>query len=812
MNIWLNEITRAWRASLRRPGFLLLASGVLALGIGASVAVTALIDQVLLRPVPVPQVERLAVIGPLQGNGSGHATAVSPMQYQALDGLEGVVSHGLAQYGPRVNIAGEGAPELVPATYADHGLLPTLGLVPVLGRNFTEQEDSPHGPRAVLLGHGFWQRRYGGARQVLGRTLEVEGSAYTIVGVLPASFDRLTFAGDVVLPLALPPGSRSDGTNYVAVVRLGSTGKLARVAAQADTRLKGLYAGMPAEAQAYWQHVHFGAEPFASWQHAAARPVLALFLASALFVMLIALVNLTNLMLLRSLSRVHEGAVRHALGAPLLRLALPALSEGLLVGMAGGIGGVLAARLGLELLRGTMPVEWIPDGQLRIAAWVCAVALAAAVGGALLSAALGVWRGRATASVEELREGGRSGIGVRGGRLGRALVIAQVALATVLLGEAGLFLHVLYEGARTPLGFASEGILTFELAPVRTRYPDAVAVQNLSERLVERLRSVPGATAATATTNLPADLWSGQFNLGGLHAPGGESFSSQYRGVGPAYFGLFGIPLVEGRAFTRSDVRGGEPVTIVSRSLARRRYGGHALGQLIQRESAGTWSARIVGVADDTRQFGPLEEPPEIVYLPLAQIPEDALATFRSFEPMRFALRGKGDPNDWRDAVRAAVAEVAPDQPAANLRPMRDIVRSTTADLRMELLLVGIFASLALLLAATGMYAVMAVAVTAREREFGVRAALGAAPARLVRLVLRGGLLQISTGLAIGVVTTAALVGASRALLGDIGREGLDPPALAGVCLLLAVTGVLACLWPALRAGQVPPMKALRGE
>jgi predicted permease len=809
VNIWLAEIWRAWRASLRRPGFLLLASGVLALGVGSTVAVSTLIDQVLLRPLPVPQASQLLVAGPWNRD---HVSAVSPQQYQHMQSLHGVRSMGLIQDGPKVNIAGGGVPELVSAVYADRGLLPTVGLPMQLGRNFNDAEDRPHGPQVAILSHGFWQRRYGGDPGVIGRNVLVEGAPHAIIGVLPQDFDALGFDGDIMLPTALPANSRNDGTNYMALVRLADGADARAVSAEVDARLRAMYVELGGDD--FWKRAHFATQPFGAWRHGDARHVLTLFLTSALFVLLIALVNLTNLMLLRALSRNHDAAVRSALGAPALRLVLPALGEGLLVGIVGALLGLLLAWLGLGVLQGHIPAEWLPGSNLHVGATAWLVALSIGLVGALLAAMLGLWRGRRAATVDELREGGRSGLGVRSGRLGRVLVVAQVALATALLSAAGLFLHTLYDAARTPLGFASDGILTFELAPVNADYPDAAAVAGLSERLLERLRAIPGVTAATSTTNLPADLWSGQFNLGGLHVPGGEDvFNTQYRGVDPGFFGLFDIPLREGRAFGRGDVRGGEPVAIVNRAMAQTYYGGHALGQTIQRGSGtGMWSARIVGVVGNTNQFGPLEEQPEVLYVPLAQMTDDTMRVFRSFEPMRFALRGQGDPNAWRTAIRKAVDEVAPNQPIANLRTMHGIVRSTTADMRLNLLLVGIFAGLALLLAAAGMYAVMAVAVAAREREFGVRSALGAAPSRLTRLVLRGGLLQIALGLVLGVGLALSLSGVLRAVMEDIGRSTIDPLALAGVCALLAIAGLVACLLPAMRAGRVHPMRALRGE
>jgi hypothetical protein len=337
MNAWLGEIWRSWRASLRRPGFLLLASGVLALGIGASVAVFTLVDQVLMQPLPLADAPRIVVVGPLE---DGQVSNASPQQYQHLMPLGGVESMGLAFSGPPVNIAGDGRPEVVSATYVDHTLLPTLGLRPVLGRNFTAQEDLPHGPHVVLLDHGFWERRYNGDPKVLGQTLLVKGSTYTIVGVLPKSFDALAFSGDVVLPLGLPANTTDDGTNYVAVARLAPGASPRTVAAEVETRMHAMYAAMTGYPFASgWLKAHFGAQPITAWQHTDAHSALTLFMACALFVLLTALVNLVNLMLLRSLSRAHDSAVRGALGAPPLRLALPALAEGLLIGVLGALVG-----------------------------------------------------------------------------------------------------------------------------------------------------------------------------------------------------------------------------------------------------------------------------------------------------------------------------------------------------------------------------------------------------------------------------------------------------------------------------------------
>lgn len=809
MNIWLVEIWRSWRASLRRPGFLLLASGVLALGIGASVAVLALIQNTLLKPSSLPQVERVVVLGQVM---HGHVQVISKAGYQHLGKPDGIESMGLLGGGTVANIAGAGEPEQVTVAYFDRGLLPTLGLNPALGRNFSAQEDRPNGPKVVMLSHGLWLRRYGGDPQVVGRGMQVDGVTHMIVGVLPANFGEVMDEGAIALPMALPANSDDGGTNYVAIARLATGADLERVSAQVDARLRAMYRdlGYP-----HWERARAGAEGLLAWQHQEARPLLMLFLASALLVLLIALVNLVNLMLLRMLSRGHDAAVRAALGAPSIRLMLPALGEGALIGLCGASLGMGLAILGLALLQGAIPAEWLSAGRVRLGGLAWALASAVGLAGALLAAVLGLWRSRTAATVDELRAGGRSGLGVRSGRLGRVLVVAQVALAAILLSAAGVIAHALYDASQRPLGFDTGNILTFEVAPVQTLYPDGTSVQDLSQHLLDRLRAIPGVTGVTVTTNLPSGGQTDQFNMGDVHLPGGPEFYTQYHGVAPGFFELFGIRLRKGRGFERGDRRGTEPVAIVSQNLADAQFGGDALGKTIQQgEGAHMWSARIVGVAADTYQRGPLRPTEPMLYLPLAQMPEETLALFRSFEPLRFALRGHGDPMQWRDAVRQAMAEIAPGQPFANLRTMQAIVHQTTAQARLNLLLVGLFSALALVLAAAGLYAVMAVAVAAREREFGVRLALGAPPARLMRQVLRGGLTQIAIGLLIGTSIAMALTRALSSLLMPLlhRASGFDPVALLGVCLVLAAAGLLACLLPAIRAARVHPMYALRGQ
>ncbi|MFK2877557.1 ABC transporter permease [Rhodanobacter hydrolyticus] len=817
MNTWLTEIGQAWRASLRRPGFLLLAAGVLALGVGSASAVFTMIDGVLLRPMPYPEPQRLVALGEVE---QGNVVGASPQQYQQLAGLPGADSLGIFKSDPlATNIAGDGEPVQVQAQEFDHTLLPTLRVQPVLGRNFTAPEDQPHGAPAVLLYHGFWLRRFGGNPAVVGKTMQVEGVAHTIVGVLPAGFDL--GQASIALPVAFRANTPNDSTDYTAVARLAPGFSREALAAQVQTRLHAFYVtqGHKAYASDYWLRAHFGTQDFGAEEHQGSRATSLMWLASAALLLLIALVNLTNLMMLRAMGRSHDASVRGALGASPWRVALPSMAEGVLVGLLGVLLGQALAGMGLSAIRTWMPADWMvvdwtrPGGlSLGWSAW--ALAIAVGLFGALVATLLGLWRGHAALSADSLREGGRSGFSRRSGLLGRVLVIAQVALASLLLCAAGVFLRTLLDNAKVDLGFDARGVLTFELAPVKTTYPDAASVQLLSQRLVERLRQIPGVRQAAVGTNLPAGDFSGQWRMN-MHVPGGEDFNAQLHAADPGFFGVFGIRLLQGRLFADADVRGGEAVAIVNQKFADQHYHGRALGQIIQRGSgADMLSARIVGVVASTWQFGP-EDPDAatpILYLPLAQMPDDILRAFRTYEPLRFAIKVQGSPDGYGDAVKQAVAEVAPYQPINHVYSMAWIVRDITRDTKFDLMLVGLLGGLALLLAGVGMYAVMAVAVAAREREFGVRAALGASPRRLLLLVLRGGLLQIVLGLAAGVVLGAAGAGVLRAVVVQLGRSVFDPWAVLVACVVLACAGVLACLVPAVRAGRTAPMHALRGE
>ncbi len=806
--VW-HEARQSWRGLLRRPGYLLLAVLTLALGVATTTAVVALLDQAVLRPLPFPQPDRLVTLGYAVGP---QRNVAAPGYYPPLRRLEGVQSAGLMRGFPiNTNIARGEHAEVVQSLSADQGVLDTLGLPLALGRNFNDEENRPGGPQAVIVSHGFWQRHFDGDPAAIGQTLQVEGRAVPVIGVLPASF-QWADPFDLIQSLQPDLNATNLSTNEVIVARMRPDTDLRTVSAQTAEAIKGLLRNHSGMNERWWQQLQENppnALPMkTSIYTAQSGNMLWLFFGAAACVLLIAAINLASLMLLRALGRSHDSAVRAALGAPLGRLSLPALAEGALVGLLGSVAGLLLAWAGLRLLGGLVPIDWLRGEPVRLGTTSLLFALVCGLATALLAALLGVLRGRRSNLAVELVGGGRGGWSLHAGRLGRVLVIAQVSVAVVLLVGAALFTRTLQKLSDVPMGFETRSAVVFTLAPVKERYanaPDAVA---LGDQVLERLRREPGIAQAGASTNPPAGR---QLNWN-VSVADGQDITVQYRLATPGFLDVFRIPILAGRGIAQSDVAGAEPVCLVSASFAARYLDGDALGRIVTLPDDGGDNSirmRVVGVVGDVRQAGPAHPAPPMVYQPMAQMSEPMWQLLRGFGAMTYAVRlhGEGLGADER-GLREAIAEVAPQQPIADLEPMEVTVAATTRGQRLNLLLVGIFAGLALLLASVGLYAVMATAVAARTHEFGVRAALGAEPGRLLRQVLREAGLQIGIGLAVGLGIAMALSRLIERLL--FGVQVADPLAIALVVVALVAAGLLAALVPARRAAAVSPMQALR--
>lgn len=805
MSPLFSTLRQSWRAALRRPGLLALAGTTLALGIGACAAVFALVDAVLLTPPPFAQPDRLVVVGT---DGRPWST-ISPQQYQLLDGVAGIASLG-SHFAPKdVNVAADSSdPELVGAWPVDAGLLPTLGVAPVLGRNFSAEEDRPNGPRAALIGHAFWQRHFSGDANVVGRSLLIDGVATPVVGVLPATF-RLDGSPDVLLPLALPANSQDGATNLLVIARLADGATPASAGAAVEAHLQ---ARLRERGVSYTNFdPRFTTTTLAHNLGQTARPVLLLFLACAACVLLLVAVNLSNLMLLRALARGHDSAVRSALGASTAQLALPALGEGLLIGGIGALGGLALAAVALRIARAWLPPSWLDPQDAAVGANTIVLAFAAALAVALLATLFGAWRGRSGDAARELAAGTRLGSSIAAQRFGRLLVVAQASLATLLLASSALLAHSLWKLSRVDLGFDARGVITLRLNPAKALYPDTASVQHFAQTVLDRLRAEPGVRDAALTTTLPIGA---QLNVS-MRLPDGSlpPEAPQYRAVSTRSFETFGIPLVAGRAFVESDRAGSEPVAIVNAAFAQRYLRGEAVGQSIKVDDSADLRMplmRIVGVVGDVRQFGPQEEAPAIAYVPLAQVPDAFFDLVRQFAALNAAVRVDGAPAPYFERLRALLRGIDARQGVANLRLFERDVADATAPQRMNAVLVGSFATLATLLAGVGLYSVTAVAVATRRREYGVRAALGAAPGRLLRGVVARGVADVAIGLGLGLALAMVAAGLLDRFLFGVGAA--DPLALAATVAVLLLAGLAATTLPALRAARIAPMTALRND
>lgn len=813
--LWLDESAQAWRGLLRRPGYLLLASFTLALGVATSTIVYSMIDQALLRPLPFERQDRLVTLG-MQGVGErGYISqnVAAPAFLAAARRMDTMSSVGMVSRNTRAtNIARADLAEVVSGLSADRGFLRTLDVRLLLGRNFTEDEDRPDGPPAAIVSHALWQRAFGGDPAIVGQGLLVEGRAVPVVGVLPPGFvwpDRF----DVLLPLQPDVASTSTATNEYIVGRMRPDVSLLSASAEADAAMRPVMAGQTRSEAAREQlaRVRFNALPLQESVYSSrSGTILWMFLAASLCVLAIAAFNLGNLMLLRSLARDHDAAVRAALGATNGRLALPVFAEAALIGLLGAVGGVALAWSGLRLLTGWVPPEWLRGEAPALGMGALAFALLAGGFVAALGALLGVLRGRRRSALASLGREGQAGLGRGAGRLARGLIVVQVGVAAMLLLGASLFGLSLRNLSQMPMGFESGSIVTFALSPVRAQIEDAAAVQRQTRDVVLALEREPGVELAGASTNLPTGS---QLNMY-MELPDGRGVSAQYRPVTARFMEIFGIPVLAGRGFDASlDQAGSEPVAVVSEAFAREYLDGDAVGRVIRviDGTDGFTAVRVVGVAGDVRQYGPAEPAPPILYVSLDQIGPELWALLRDYIPLRYALKvAPGMEGSIAGRLHDLIRQASPNQPIADVETMQAVIAATTRDQKLNLLLVGLFSVLALLLAAVGLYAVMAVAVAARKHEFGVRSALGAPPARLLRQVLMEGGRQVALGLAIGLAVALAMSRLLQSFL--FGVDAADPVAIATVVLVLAGAGVAACLLPAVRAAGVPPIQAMRTD
>lgn len=813
----LQDARYALRTLRRSPGFTAVALVTLALGIGITTAIFSVVDAVLLRPLPYSDPDRIVQVETRwEDQSSGN---ISPAEYIDFRELPGFAAFGVYGFGA-LNLTGDGEPQRVRVSFPSAGVFPALGVGPLLGRVFTAEEDHADLPVA-LLSEGFWRQRFAASPDVIGRTIALNDRELEVIGVMPADFQLPADIASgqraaIFAPLGIDPAQvdlTERGSHFLrGVGRLApgvTPGDGARVTEQMAEAMVAKYPGeYPAD-----MRFSATARPITETVLGSARPALLVLSGAVLFVLLIVCANLSSLLLSRAESRRRELAMRVALGADRGRLLRQLLVESCVLALAGGILGLGVAHGGVELLLALQPpnVPRLESAGLdpRVAGFALAVAVLTGLGVGLLPA-LQISRAKLSGPLKE----GRGQTRARSSeRSRRALVTAQIALALALLTGAGLFTRSFLALYSVDPGFRPENVLTAQLSPPSSRYPDDESITGFYRRLIAELSQQPGVAAAGAVTNLPlaTSLGDLNFEIEGRPVPeGAVSPRADWQVVTPGYLEAMGIPLLRGRSIEASDGADAPGVVVISEELAATYWPGEdALGRRFRLGGgSGPGWVTVIGIVGNVIHTGLDAEPRPQLYLAHEQF-----RFWGSGDPvysMTLALRSEGAPAALTGTVRQAVRGLDPALPVAEVRVMEDVVSASLARPRLiASLLVG-FSVLALVLAAVGIYGVISYGVSTRAQEFGIRMALGALSRDVIGLVIRRGLLMVLAGTVAGLLISLAV----GRLLGGLlfGVSPTDPTTLIAVSAVLVAAGVLASYVPASRATRVDPMVTLRAE
>ena len=811
---WLSSLAQdagyAWRSLSRAPAFALIAICTLGLGIGATTSIFSVVHAVLLRSLPYAESDELVVIWNNYAGTIEHA-AVAPAEFADIVERQRAFAAVSAVSRETANLTGDGEPERVSTYVASPSLLDVLGVRPERGRGFLESDGQAGADPVVVLSHALWQRRFGGDAAIVGRTIQVNGRTRTVIGVLPreARFPEsplgfLAERAEMFVPYDwMRAREEPRGSQYLGVVarlRDGVSGSAGQ--ADLDAIAATFKADHPARyADAYdWKLM---AVPLREMMVGEVRPALLVVLGAVGMVLLIACVNIANLLLARGAARQRELAIRTSLGAGRSRIIRQLLTESMLLALAGAALGIALAWAGVRGLIALDPGNIPRLDAARIDGTMLLFAVALSLGaGMLFGLAPALQQSRVDMHMT-LRAGSRGDVAGLARRVRAALVTAQVAMAIVVLIGAGLLVRSFLELQRVDLGIAPRGVLTFQLIPPAASHP-AATLPDFHRRLDEQLRAVPGVTGVGAVYPLPTseEGWSGSFGITGRATPEGSAEPhAEYVVASPGYFETLGVALRSGRLFTNADDRESPAVAIVDEVLERTWWPGEsAIGKRLDLFGDTARTATIVGVVAHTRTAGPRVPGEGQLYMPFLQRPQ---------RPMYYVVRG-ASPASLAPAVRAVVRSLDPALPLAKLRTMDDLVSRASARERFSMLLVAAFAATALLLASIGLYGVLTYVVSRRVRELGVRVALGATPSSVRRLVVSDGLRLVLIGVVAGIAAAAALSRAAESLLFEV--TALDPLTYAAVAGAVIVVSLAACWIPAARASRVDPVEALRGD
>jgi len=797
------DVGYALRTLRRTPGFTVTVLLVTALGIGANSAAFSLTDYVLLRPLPFADQARLVAVWQGQRPGRGHWEA-SPTNYREWKKAPAFESMG-ASWIISANLVGRGQPQRLDGAAVTAEMLPMLGATPLVGRSFTADDDRDGAPSTVLLSWGLWQSAFGGDERALGQTITLDGEPFTIIGVMPAGFAYPLRETQFWKPMRFDANAFSDASNtYLRVVgKLERGATLAEASAELDSISTALERAHPEEDKSIVATV----TPLHEDVAYRSRTLVLTLAGAALCVLFIACLNIANLFLARALMRRRELALRAALGAGRARLVRQLVTESFLVAVAGGALGVALSALALPLLTALvpadLPVRQMPSIDLR----VLFAAAAATVLAALFFGVVPSLRACRGIDAQAIREGARGDVGGRRSRLVRILVVAEVAASLVLLVSSGLLLRTLWRIQSRDPGFRAGGVLSLRTWLPLPKYQNTADRARFYDRVLERTRALPGVESAAYASFLPMAFGGGIWpvTITGEPPTKGVKPDVSLRYVTPKYFATLGVPLRAGRDVGDGDGQDRPMVAVVSESFARRHWPGQE--PLGKRFTVAFAERTVVGVVGDVRVRGPERDPEPQVYLPYRQVPDGWLPFYA---PKDLAVRAAGDPTTLLPALRAIIHDVDPEQPISNVRLLDDIVEAQTAPRRTQLDVILTFAGLAFLLAAIGIYGLLSFAVSNRAQELGVRMALGATPAGIMRMVLREGLTLAAAGVVLGLAAAWAAGRSLEALL--VGVTPSDRATLAVSLALVLVMTLAGSLVPSWRASRLDPATVMRAE
>jgi putative ABC transport system permease protein len=794
------DLRYAVRTLRRSPVFTAATVLTMALTIGANTAIFSVVNAVLIRPLPFASPDRLMQVSEKNDKLNLSNFAASVLNYLSWKEQNRSFQELGAVGGGTYTLTGRGDPEQFNGATISPSLMPILGIQPVLGRGFREGDDRPGSAPVALISEALWRHRFAGERSAVGAHMTLNGVDYTIVGIAPAGLPFLT-TGDIWTPLTIDPG-REIRLNHVITVygrlRAGVTPRQAQ--SEMDLVATRVGAQFP-EVKDWGIHLlDFTGTIIPDSLHTA----LLVLQGAVGFVLLIACANIANLLLSRAASRQKEIAIRTALGASRKRTLVQLLTESLLLSLAGGVAGLLAALWSIGIVNRSLPQGLLPVPEVAVDSSVLLFAAGIALVTGLLFGLAPAWHAARTDLNTVLKQGSRSSIGGQRLIVRNGLVAGELALATILLVGAGLLLQSLLRLQQVRLGFHPEGILTFQLAPPAVKYPDQVKRWALFRRVLQSLATIPGVTGAAMSSGIP--MGQGSYNrspfmpTGASILPDGTSIPIDWRIASPGYFRLMGIPLLEGRDFTEQDGPGAPDAIVVSRAAAQKFWGNqNPIGKMIHRPTVAA-SYTVIGVVGEVRHTALNQEYPCLYFS----------AATRVAPLMDIVVRTQGRPESVQTAARARIHDLDAELPLSNVRTEEEYVYNNAAQPRLNASLLVVFAGVALLIAAIGVYGVLAYSVNQRTREIGLRMALGAQPTGVLWWIAGQGMLVSGAGIGAGLAGAYAFGRVLATLLFDVPAR--DFRTFAVVAAVLAAVALTACLVPARRASRVDPIVALREE